>query len=414
LQADSTQATGIKWAAPAAVAIGNTITSATQGSIFYAGAAGVLAQDNTNFFFENSTYRSLRIATTTSAWGASQNSVEIGGTPFLIGQNTSGLLHLGANLYFDGTNYKYKANGFACDHYMLSGEYVWRNTTSGTAGNNITWTDRMKLDVNGNLGIGASPANAGLEVQKFVLSGGVNYSGRFSDGTTSSFKIGHAASYVQLWADTAIRFFESSAEVMRSESGAFMINETTRHSTGGVNGQLSVKASAASTWALDLLGAQTTGSKRGLGISYDTSPNGASDEFIYAKDSTTARFVVNSNGGISNFSANNVNLSDLRTKKDIVPADPYLTKINAIKVVKYKYKDQTHDDYNLGVIAQQLHSVCPEFVNVDGFGETPEDGIPLMSVYEADLKFGMLKAIQELSAQNAALLARIEALEARI
>lgn len=57
LQADSTQTNGLKWAAPASVAIGDTVTSATAGSIFYAGAAGILAQDNANLFYDSSLAR---------------------------------------------------------------------------------------------------------------------------------------------------------------------------------------------------------------------------------------------------------------------------------------------------------------------------------------------------------------------
>ncbi|MDP2789203.1 MAG: hypothetical protein Q8O46_04130 [bacterium] len=37
------------------MSIGGSITSATQGSVLFAGAAGVLAQDNTNFFFNDTT-----------------------------------------------------------------------------------------------------------------------------------------------------------------------------------------------------------------------------------------------------------------------------------------------------------------------------------------------------------------------
>lgn len=39
--------------AGANVAIGSTITSATAGSVFFAGTAGVLAQDNANFFWDD-------------------------------------------------------------------------------------------------------------------------------------------------------------------------------------------------------------------------------------------------------------------------------------------------------------------------------------------------------------------------
>ena len=39
------------------ISIGDTITGATQGSVFFAGAAGVLAQDNANLFFDDSNNR---------------------------------------------------------------------------------------------------------------------------------------------------------------------------------------------------------------------------------------------------------------------------------------------------------------------------------------------------------------------
>ncbi len=49
----------LEWATPSAggIAIGDTITSATEGSILFAGAAGVLAQDNANFFWDDTNNR---------------------------------------------------------------------------------------------------------------------------------------------------------------------------------------------------------------------------------------------------------------------------------------------------------------------------------------------------------------------
>jgi hypothetical protein len=119
------------------------------------------------------------------------------------------------------------------------------------------------------------------------------------------------------------------------------------------------------------------------------------------------RFYVQVNGGIANFSANNVNLSDERAKTDIAPLGSYWDKIKALEVVTYKYRDQSHEDDNIGVIAQQVESVAPEFVSNDGFGETPADGVPLKSIYEADLHYATLKALQEA-------MTRIEALEVEV
>ena len=74
-------------------------------------------------------------------------------------------------------------------------------------------------------------------------------------------------------------------------------------------------------------------------------------------------------------------------------------------VYQFKYKDQTHDDFNIGVIAQQVEEVAPEFVDVDGWGKIPEDGIPLKSIYTADLYHTAIKVLQEA-------MAKIETLEA--
>jgi len=139
----------------------------------------------------------------------------------------------------------------------------------------------------------------------------------------------------------------------------------------------------------------------------NASPNDATRYFLSCVDSTTTRFSALSNGGIANYSANDVNLSDERTKKDIISLESYWNKFKAIEIVKFKYKDQTHDDYNIGVIAQQVESIAPEFVDVDGFGETPEDGIPYKTIYTSDLHHTTIKVLQEA-------MTKIETLEARV
>jgi len=134
----------------------------------------------------------------------------------------------------------------------------------------------------------------------------------------------------------------------------------------------------------------------GISISYTgASPNNTSKWFAYFQDTTALRFEVRSNGGISNYQANNTNLSDERTKKDIEPLESYWDKFKAIEIVKFKYKDQTHDDFNIGVIAQQVEAIAPEFVDVDGWGETPKNEEPFKSIYTADLYHATIKVLQE-------------------
>jgi hypothetical protein len=102
---------------------------------------------------------------------------------------------------------------------------------------------------------------------------------------------------------------------------------------------------------------------------------------------------------LANYSANNVNLSDARTKTNIQDAGNYLAKICSIPVRTFKYKDQSDNLVNLGVIAQEVEAVAPELVDISGFGKTPEDGIPLKAVYQTDLQYALMKALQELKAE---------------
>ena len=111
------------------------------------------------------------------------------------------------------------------------------------------------------------------------------------------------------------------------------------------------------------------------------------------------RAYFRSNGGLANYSGNNTNLSDERTKTDIKDAGSYLAKICAIPVRTFKYKDQTDDLLNLGVVAQEVEAVAPELVDASGFGETPKDGVPLKAIYQTDMQYALMKALQELKAE---------------
>ncbi len=120
------------------------------------------------------------------------------------------------------------------------------------------------------------------------------------------------------------------------------------------------------------------------------------------------RFYVFNNGGIANYSANNSNLSDERVKSNIELSGNYLQKICDIPVKLFNYKDEPEDkERSLGVIAQDVEAVAPELVNNEGFGDTPEDGVPLKTVYTTDMMYALMKAIQELSA-------KVEELEGKI
>jgi hypothetical protein len=189
-------------------------------------------------------------------------------------------------------------------------------------------------------------------------------------------------------------FLIGGSERMRITSGGYLkaSNDGTYNNVAGTYYEMKQTNTSQNILILT----NTSADPYGIDISYTgASPNSNSNNFLYCPDSTTLRAAIRSNGGLANYSANNVNLSDERTKKDIIPLESYWDKFKAIEIVKFKYKDQTHDDFNIGVIAQQVEEIAPEFVDVDGFGETPEDGIPYKTIYTSDLHHTTIKVLQE-------------------
>ncbi len=108
-------------------------------------------------------------------------------------------------------------------------------------------------------------------------------------------------------------------------------------------------------------------------------------------------------------------ISDERIKKNIVDSPNGLAKIDAIQVRNFHFRTEeevtvegltTSDAAGLqtGVIAQELELVLPDAVSENDHG--------LKQVNTDPVFWSMVKAIQELSTQNAALAARLTALEA--
>jgi len=128
----------------------------------------------------------------------------------------------------------------------------------------------------------------------------------------------------------------------------------------------------------------------------------------------TLRVNIVTNGGIQNYSANNVNLSDRREKTNFAPAKSYLNVICAIPVQTFNYIDQNMEDdggLTLGVVAQDVQAVAPELVTESNWASKDEEPKMRLSIYQTDLQYALMKCIQEQQALITTLTARITALE---
>jgi len=125
------------------------------------------------------------------------------------------------------------------------------------------------------------------------------------------------------------------------------------------------------------------------------------------------RFRVYSNGGIANYSGNDVNLSDEREKKDITLAPNYLDKICQIPVKTFLYINQTDTQKTLGVVAQDVQAIAPELIDETDWSENADGSKMRLSIYQTDLQYALMKSIQELKAIVDAQAIEIAELKAR-
>jgi hypothetical protein len=380
----------------------------------------------------------LGLGVTPSAWGASAKALQVGSYVALV--NYTNYLDLSSNVYFDSA-YRYLNTNAATKYSQTSGQHLWFNAPSGTAGNAISFTQAMTLDASGRLGIGTtSPVGrlrlAGSSANAFPNAGAslwltdTNATANKQNWAISSsgdnftvftgndgYSGGENAYRVTRGSETAVgdHIWYTGATVERARltsGGDLLVGTTSNISISGVSANHAFVASTGGRWITGFRHT-TSGTPWGIAIDYSAvAPNDTSSHFLFCTDSAATRAVIRSNGGLANYQGNDVNLSDRREKTNFAPAKSYLDTICAIPVQTFNYIDQSEDDpgLTLGVVAQDVQAVAPELVSESNWG-TEDDPKMRLSIYQTDLQYALMKCIQELKAQNDDLRARVAALE---
>ena len=342
------------------------------------GSANFYLRDNSFMAFGTNDSERMRITSAGNVGiGTSSTYSDTGFTSVYIGGSTGGQFIMGNSTGGGSNRYlQLSASSTSVDFQVLANAPLtfWTNTT-----------ERMRITAAGNVGIGTSSPSNILHVAQ-----------------SNTGNIGIAIQNINASYNSQIRFLnaagtEKAAVTYIQSSSALRFNNNTYDALEITStGQIVTSFSLADN---PLILSNTSANPYGPWFKFTTDPNNGTNYYwvcsaLVGLTEYTRAFIL-SNGGLKNYQANNSNLSDERTKKDIVPIESYWNKFKAIEIVKFKYKDQTHDDYNIGVISQQVESVAPEFVDTDGFGTTPEDGIPLKAIYTADLYHATIKVLQE-------------------
>jgi hypothetical protein len=319
------------------------------------------------------------------------------------------ILQLKSNAYYDSAgSVLFIGNGYATQYLTDSGTHAWYTSTisnSSGAGAALTFTQAMTLDASGNLMVGSTSssaiANKNIDVNgtgdaAFVVRVG---------GTTTSYLYSTAGTTILGTASSIpLAFNTNNAERARITSGGYFkaSNGGSYFDSAASYHELRVTANTGD-WATVISHAGATASAQyGLRIELTGDPNTTSPEMLYCSGASTLRMSVRSNGGIANYSANNVNLSDRREKTNFAPATSYLDKICAIPVQTFNYIDQnmeTDGGLTLGVVAQDVQAVAPELVMESNWASKDEEPKMRLSIYQTDLQYALMKALQELKAE---------------
>jgi hypothetical protein len=388
-------------------------------------------------------------------------ALQIGSTANLFGRNDAEVTTLTSNSYLSVAGFpKYITTNEASEYTQSSGNHIWYNAPSGTAGAACTQTERMRIDSSGNLLVGttstipftfSSGTGAGITSTGTVMAGATAEAGLFN-------RIGSDGSIVNFYKAGAvvgsIGTSASSIYIGGTSNGAIYFNGTTdvrpwnTSTQSNLDNTMDLGTSAARFKDLYLSGnayvgnavtSSTDGSsdlklegnqhifRRGSAGSYaekariDSSGNllvgrssagaaatdnghvfyGSGQHYIFSNATECVRFYETSGSGqqvgsISITSSATAFNTSSDERLKENITDAPAGNVDDIKVRSFDWKADGSHQ-DYGMVAQELEAVAPYAVTK---GETEDD---MWSVDYSKLVPMLIKEIQDLKAEVAAL-----------
>lgn len=293
----------------------------------------------------------IGIAVTTKAWDTYFTALQIGQTGAIWADTTANGIQLGGNAFWDGSNYKYIVSDFATRYIQSNGVHNWFTASSGTAGNTITFIERMRITSDGKVGIGTTTPSQKLTV---------------SDNTSTD---------LILQVRNLSNDYGTNLFLQGNNNNGASYNSVISYTFGGTRHWGIGGGGSVGTCVIDTNGSErlriTDGGNLLLGT---TSNNG---ERLYVSGSIRATGSITAN-------------SDISLKKNLLKIENALEKVEQINGYTYELKEDDSKRHG-GVIAQEMEKVFPEIVN------TGNDG--LMGVEYGNISALLIEAIKEQQTQ---------------
>lgn len=182
-----------------------------------------------------------------SSWSGNNTALQVGAAACIFGSTNTSLSAVSANAYFDSTNsrYEYISSDFATLYQQLDGVHSFSTAASGSADAAITWSESMRIDTSGNVGIGnSSPSGVSGDGNNLVIGSASGDNGlSIISGTSNSGSIyfgdtqetgsqSRRGQLVYNHSDDAMKVFTASTEAMRIDSsGNLLFSGATSNTT---------------------------------------------------------------------------------------------------------------------------------------------------------------------------------------
>lgn len=284
--------------------------------------------------------------------------------------------------------------------------YINASDAAGFITLNTAGAERVRIDNAGNVGIATAAAISGV---KLNVAGGISSAGLNVAGNGGFYNAANKFGVDNNAGQT--RFYSSGPNSSTRGSYDFRITDSV--------GTLDMSAMQISATGAMILGNSTANP---AGLIYLRGASGTRPSLVYENNGTNYwNVALKGDAGQNYYQISNstetvgvymttiasgfVNLSDERFKENIEPIENAVAKVDTLRAVRFTWKADPTLPADVGVIAQDVLKVLPEAVDTsdpEKFGVRYTHMVPLL-----------IAAIKELSATNASLLARIEALEAK-